>query len=477
MPEASVMFDERGLSIDGEPVPIIAGEFHYWRVNPVYWPRILDRLLEAGVGMVSTFVCWDAHERELGRFDFTGETDPALDLEGFLDLCAAKGMQVLIRVGPIIDAFWPTRGPARDVAALERFEPEYRRRTLEYLERLAPIIEQRQATRGGNIIMICLDNEVYYPYVTVGDPHHRPEHDEIEVVYRRDCVLGRYREWLARRFQGVEALNRHCGTTYSDFDAVGDPDFRADPPALTQLAFAHINDSIAENFAWLRDDLHARGIELPMYCNMRAYTEFIDWHRVDGLIGSSGNQAFHIPMIPRAHEHVIAWSHMVHRARTRFPWVAEHQAGMAFGLGAMDHVYGILPPEHYRFAGHLVAALGERGAAVTMFVECDWWHLSPVTPVGEVRKGYFPAVSDQLRTLSRTRADRRLADCALIWAQDDHAAFVATLHDTWLTLQEQVDSMTIPKEFPAWWSAFTTLYDDDHDFDIVVPAEGAQDAP
>jgi hypothetical protein len=477
MTGTSVVFDERGLVLDGERVPIIAGEFHYWRHNAVYWPRILDRLLEAGVGMVSTFVCWDAHERERGRFDFAGETDPALDLGGFIDLCAEKGMKVLIRVGPIIDAFWPTRGPARDVAALERFEEEYRARTLEYLDHVMQVIAPRQATRGGNVVMICLDNEVYYPYVTVSDPDHVPEHDEIEVTYRRDCVLARYRDWLEGRVGTIEALNELCGTDYASFADVGDPDFRTDPGPLTMLAFEHINDSIAENFEWLRDAVVERGGELPMYCNMRAYTEFIDWHRVDGLIGSSGNQAFHIPMVPREHELVINWSQMLHRARTRFPWAAEHQAGMAFGLGEMDHVYGILPPEMFRFAGHLVTAVGSRSAAVTMFVECDWWHLSPVTPVGEVRKGYFPAARDHLETLARTGPDRRMADCALVWCQQDHQAYVATLHDNWLTLQEQVDSMSVPKEWPSWWTTFTALHDADCDFDLVVPAEEPADAP
>lgn len=477
MSNVNVAFDAQGLSIDGERIPIIAGEFHYWRANAIYWPRILDRFIEAGVTMVSTFVCWDAHEPVLGHFDFTGETNPSADLQGFLDLCKEKGLLVLIRVGPIIDAFWPTRGPARDVAALERFEPAYRQRTLQYLDHLMPIIVSRQATSEGNIVMVCLDNEVYYPYVTVADPNHQPEHDEIEVVYRQDCVLRRYRTWLQERFRSIKSLNSLCGTTYASFTDIGDPDFSSDPHELTMLAFAHINDSILDNFAWLREALIDRGVNLPMYCNMRSYTEFIDWHRVDDRVGSSGNQAFHIPMIPREHEYVISWSHMLHRARTRFPWVAEHQAGMAFGLGRMDFVYGILPPEHFRFAGQLVTALGERGAAVTMFVECDSWHLSPVTPLGEVRKGYFASVKDHLETVARTRADKRLGDCALIWCQEDHQAYIATLHKNWLTLQEQVDSVSAPKEWPCWWCTFVTLHDQDWDFDIVAPAEAPTDAP
>jgi hypothetical protein len=471
----NVTFDEEGLALDGQIVPIVAGEFHYWRVNPVYWPKILDRFVEAKM-WVSTFVCWDAHEREIGRFDFAGETDPALNLGGFLDLCATRKLYVLIRVGPIIDAFWPTRGPARDVAALERHEDEYKKRTREYLDHLIPVLRDRQATRGGNIVMCCLDNEVYYPYVTTADKDFTPRFGEIEVVYREDCVMSRYRNWLRERYDTIDQMNEACGTSYRAFEEVADPDFRSDTHALTMHAFEHINDSIAEGFTWLRDEVVARGIELPMYCNNRMYTEFIDWGRVDRIIGSAGNQGFSICMVPEAHEHVITWSHMLHRARTKFPWCAEHQAGMCFGTG-MDHLYGMLPPRHFRFAGHLITALGERGAALTMYVECDWWHWSPITPVGEVRADFYQAVQDFLETQRRTRSDRRLSDCALIWCPEDHQAYVSSLHEGWLTLQDMVNSVSDPKEWPSWWTTFRTLLDEDWDFDLVVPADGRSGSP
>lgn len=462
-------FSRLGADALGAPVPIIAGEFHYWRVNPLYWERILDRYVEAEVPMVSTFICWDAHERERGGFDFEGRTDPALDLPRFLDLCAERGLRVLVRVGPIIDAFWPTRGPAADVAQLERFEPEYRDRTREYFDHLLPIVVPRQLSRGGNVAMVCLDNEVYYPYATVrGEPTPQP-FDKIEVFYREEFVHNRYREWLRARFGDIAALNAHAGTAFTDFSAVSKPSFSSDPAVMTRLAFEHIDDSVVENFAWLRGQMQDRGIEVPMYCNLRLYSEFIDWGRVDDTIESAGNQSFTTRLAEGEHAYVITWSHLLHRARTKFPWNAEHQAGMCFGLGEMDAVYGMLPPEHYRYAGHLAAAMGARGASLTMFVECDWWHWSPITPLGDVRPGYHEAVTDFLGTLGETAADERLADIGLLWCPEEHRDFVTSRHESWETLQEQVDSVAEPKEWPGWWSTFTRLVDDDVDFDLVVP--------
>lgn len=472
MSQHLVEFDQRGLVIDGAPVPIIAGEFHYWRVNPLYWGKILDRYVEANVPMVSTFICWDAHERDLGTYDFEGRSDPALDLARFLDMCNDRGLRVLARVGPIIDAFWPTRGPAIDVAHRERFEPEYRDRTREYFDHLLPLIVPRQVSRGGNIAMVCLDNEVYYPYATVRGERRPQPFEKVEVFYRDEFVLERYRGWLRDRFGDIADLNVYAGTSFDSFADVVKPSFSSDPAAMTRLAFDHIDDSVVENFAWLREQLQERGVEVPMYCNLRLYSEFIDWGRVDDTIESAGNQSFTTRLATGEHAYVITWSHMIHRARTKFPWNAEHQAGMCFGLGDMDAVYGMLPPEHYRYAGHLAAAMGARGASLTMFVECDWWHWSPITPLGDVRPGYHEAVTDFLSTLAQTAADERLADIGLLWCAEEHRDFVSSRYESWEMLQEQVDTVAEPKEWPGWWSTFTRLIDDDVDFDVVVPGRG-----
>lgn len=467
----TVTFDEGGLRLDGNAVPLIAGEYEYWRANPVYWEPTIEAMRAAGLEIVSTFVCWDAHERERGHFDFTGETDPALDLGGFMDLCAKHGMKLLIRTGPIIDAEWPTRGPAADVAKMERFDLEYLRRTGEFFDHVCPIVVPRQATNGGSVVMVCVDNEIFYPYVTASDPSAEEESDRIEVLYQQDIVMERYRRWLVARFGSIERLNEQAGTAFGSWEEISDPSFSRDPHELTMLAFDHLNESIVEVFDWHRRELGRRGVDLPLYCNMRLYHEYIDWAGVEGVLESSGNQSFATKMVPTAHEHVLAWSHLVHSARTRFPWSAEFQSGIGIGMGEMDEVYGLLPPEHSRYWGHLATAYGQRGANFFMFVERDSWHWCPLTPLGR-RSAYHDFVVDHIEALRATEPDRRLAGLAMVWSPEDHRSYVSTLHESWTTLQDLVDTVEEPKEWSPWWEAFTTLYEDDWDFEIAIPEEG-----
>ena len=163
-----VELDEQGLRIDGEFHPLIAGEFQYWRNTSLFWPRILEVVHDSGLRLVASFVCWDFHEVSPGDFDFVGRTHPSRNLAHFIDLCGEQGLKLLIRVGPIMDAEWPTRGPAPDVARLERLHPTYLERTRQYIDALAPVIVPRLHTRGGPIVLLSVDNEGLFPVLDNG---------------------------------------------------------------------------------------------------------------------------------------------------------------------------------------------------------------------------------------------------------------------------------------------------------------------
>ena len=79
---------------------LIAGELHYWRLDPRDWRACLQAMKSWGIGIVSTYVPWGEHEIRPGRFDWNGE----YDLARFLDQVAAEGMHALIRPGPHINA-------------------------------------------------------------------------------------------------------------------------------------------------------------------------------------------------------------------------------------------------------------------------------------------------------------------------------------------------------------------------------------
>lgn len=73
---ASVRIANKKVWVDDVSIPLLSGEIHYWRLDPANWHPVLQRARELGLQVIATYVCWDFHEIEPGRYDFRGETDP-----------------------------------------------------------------------------------------------------------------------------------------------------------------------------------------------------------------------------------------------------------------------------------------------------------------------------------------------------------------------------------------------------------------
>jgi beta-galactosidase len=86
-----------------ELVPMWAGAMHYWRHAPEDWDACLDAMKAMGLRLVDTYVPWGVHETAQGVFDF-GERFGRLDVARFVRLCGEKGMHVIARPGPHINA-------------------------------------------------------------------------------------------------------------------------------------------------------------------------------------------------------------------------------------------------------------------------------------------------------------------------------------------------------------------------------------
>lgn len=57
-----VSFKDGQFFIDGEPRLIMAGEVHYYRLDPDQWQDRLTKLKESGLNTVATYVPWILHE-------------------------------------------------------------------------------------------------------------------------------------------------------------------------------------------------------------------------------------------------------------------------------------------------------------------------------------------------------------------------------------------------------------------------------
>ena len=146
--------------LDSKPFTILSGAIHYFRVHPSDWHHSLYNLKAMGFNTVETYVPWNLHEPHPGEFDFSG----GLDLARFLDEAAELGLWAIVRPSPFICAEWEFGGlPAwlladRSMRPRSR-DPKFLTRVASYYDALMPILVPRQVMRGGNVIMMQVENE------------------------------------------------------------------------------------------------------------------------------------------------------------------------------------------------------------------------------------------------------------------------------------------------------------------------------
>ncbi|MFJ6679331.1 beta-galactosidase family protein [Microbacterium sp. NPDC091382] len=151
---------DRDFLLDGQPHRIISGAMHYFRIHPGDWADRIRKARLMGLNTIETYVAWNAHEPVQGRWS---ESD-GLDLGHFLDLVAAEGLHAIVRPGPYICAEWhngglPTWLTATPGIRLRQTDAAYQAALETYLRRVYSIIAPRQIDRGGNVVLVQIENE------------------------------------------------------------------------------------------------------------------------------------------------------------------------------------------------------------------------------------------------------------------------------------------------------------------------------
>ena len=136
---------EQDFLLDGEPVRILSGALHYFRVHPDQWADRIHKARLMGLNTIETYVAWNAHAPRPGEWNATGQ----LDLGRFLDLVAAEGMHAIVRPGPYICAEWDNGGLpgwllADPEVGVRRHEPQYLAAIEQYYDQLLPLVAERQ---------------------------------------------------------------------------------------------------------------------------------------------------------------------------------------------------------------------------------------------------------------------------------------------------------------------------------------------
>lgn len=145
---------------DGKPTRLISGEMHYARIPHEYWRHRMKMLKGMGLNAVATYVFWNVHEPEEGKWDFTGDKD----LAEYIRIAGEEGLMVILRPGPYVCAEWEFGGypwwlQNIDGMELRRDNEQFLKYTKRYIDRLYQEVGDLQVTNGGPIIMVQGENE------------------------------------------------------------------------------------------------------------------------------------------------------------------------------------------------------------------------------------------------------------------------------------------------------------------------------
>jgi len=145
---------------DHKPMQVLSGEMHYARIPHQYWHHRLKMLKAMGLNTVATYVFWNAHETEPGKWNFEGDRN----LSEFVKAAGEEGLFVILRPGPYACAEWEFGGYPwwlQNCKGIElrRDNPVFLKYTQLYINRLYQEVGQQLVTKGGPIIMVQVENE------------------------------------------------------------------------------------------------------------------------------------------------------------------------------------------------------------------------------------------------------------------------------------------------------------------------------
>ncbi len=146
--------------VDDRPIQLISGEIHYPRIAPEYWRQRLRMAKACGLNAITTYVFWNMHEPEKGKWDFKGANDVAR----FVRIAQEEGLYVILRPGPYVCAEWDFGGYPywllnEKNMTIRTHDAKYMNFVQRYFNQLAKQLIPLQADRGGNLIMVQVENE------------------------------------------------------------------------------------------------------------------------------------------------------------------------------------------------------------------------------------------------------------------------------------------------------------------------------
>ncbi|MDH6305645.1 beta-galactosidase [Parabacteroides sp. PF5-5] len=178
--ENSFKIGDKTFLVNGKPIVIKAAEIHYTRIPSEYWEHRIRLCKALGMNTICIYAFWNIHEQKPGEFNFSGNNDIA----AFCRLAQQYDMYIMLRPGPYVCSEWEMGGLPwwllkKEDIALRSNDPYFLERTKLFMNEIGKQLADLQITRGGNIIMVQVENE-YGSYNT----------DKEYITNIRDIVKG-----------------------------------------------------------------------------------------------------------------------------------------------------------------------------------------------------------------------------------------------------------------------------------------------
>lgn len=393
--EALLTLDPAGPSLGGAPLSFLSGSLHYWRHPPELWPRLLERMADLGFTLVCSYVPWSVHAPRPGPLDLTGSKD----LARFCALASARGLPVILRPGPHINAEitgfgfpdWlldhpeiQARGPDGHPVILPAppagfAAPSYAAEGFfdalaGYFDALAPVLAELLAPRGP-VVALQADNENAFFFRTA--PY--------DLDYHPQAIAG-YRAFLRERYGDDAALRSAYGDGGLSLEELEPPRGYASggPETLLRLSdWVRYKEGLARGSllrvaAMLRERLpeDARPLVFHNYPPGDPLSAPFD---VAGVEASKVIDVQGLDLYPtRAQAPQLRRQCRALLGQSRFPFIPELGAGASLWNA-------LLTLEDQRFTAPYIVLHGVRGLNFYMAVERDRWYGAPILADGRVR--------------------------------------------------------------------------------------------
>lgn len=213
------------FEIDGEPLPLVAGEFQLQRYPADEWEQGLLALKSAGCTAVSSYVFWNLVEPRPGEFDFTGGND----VRRFAELCHRYGLLFSPRIGPYNNAEFSVGGLPPWLYGMPLTErsddPRYLRLVGRYYRRLGQELSGLYWQDGGPVVIVQLENELA----------HAPNDWRTLFGYTATDHRGPTGKDFTAHMENLRQLAREAGIDAPVFSMTGWGAATGEPPAETFL--------------------------------------------------------------------------------------------------------------------------------------------------------------------------------------------------------------------------------------------------